>query len=79
MPYPGPTAARNRFLHFWAYPRGGTRNDLRTRASVARRRGSPGLRATTVLNSVCANRGVFGYPDEERHPRDEQETGLKIA
>ena len=27
----------------------------------------------------CAKGRVFGYPDEERHPRDEQETGLKIA
>ena len=39
---------------------------------------SPGLQATTVLNSVCAKGRVFGYPDEERHPRDERETGLKI-
>ena len=34
MPNPEPTAARNRILYFWAYPRGGTRNDLRARASV---------------------------------------------
>ena len=27
-----------------------------------------------MLNSVCAKGRVFGYADEERHPRDEEET-----
>jgi hypothetical protein len=31
--------------------------------------------ATTVLNSVCAKGRVFGYPDEERQPRDEEQAG----
>jgi hypothetical protein len=72
---PNPRAARGKksLLAFLGLPSG--RHEKRPACAGVRglTTRSPGLQATTVLNSVCAKGRVFGYPDEERYPRDEEQ------